>query len=180
MLSRCFVLLSICVSLLIPRQTFAQKSESDTINDHKPSSYKIDTIQKPSKDVRSPRTSLYIELLGKGFLSLNVDYRWKESYAISFGLQPLEGLLTDFMFYHFGGIRRRFELGGGFSGGFSKDYELKVILLHGVIGYRSQKKKGLIFRAGFTPLYVIFVDEKDKNRSNKFYPFVGLSWGYSF
>jgi hypothetical protein len=82
------------------------------------------------------------------------------------------------MYYHLSGKRHRFEVGGGFSAGFSTNFSLAGILIHGVIGYRYQKKKGLFFRVGVTPFYAIFFDDPD--RSNKFYPFAGLSLGYSF
>jgi|WetSurMetagenome_2_1015567.scaffolds.fasta_scaffold131719_2 hypothetical protein len=121
--------------------------------------------------------SPFIEILGKGFVSVNVDFRFKKAWAISVGLQPGEGLMPDIMFYHFSGVRRRFEAGGGLSAGFRNDFTLGGILIHGVIGYRYQKKKGLFFRVGFTPLYTMFFDEPDRNR---FLPFPGISLGYSF
>jgi hypothetical protein len=134
--------------------------------------------QTPSDLVWKPCISPFIELLGKGFLSLNVDFRRKESHAISVGIQPFEGLAPDIMYYHFSGKRYRFETGGGFTLAFSNDFSLAALLIHGSVGYRYQKKKGLFFRAGFTPLYVIMFN--DKARSNKLFPFPGLSLGYCF
>jgi len=126
----------------------------------------------------SPVFSPFIELLGKGFLSVNVDFRRKESHAISIGLQPFEGLAPNIMYYYLSGKRHRLSWEEVFSGGFANDFSLEVVLIHGVVGYRYQKKKGLFFRVGFTPLYVIFLNDKD--RGNKLYPFAGLSLGYSF
>jgi len=171
-------LLLINISLFFSVQSYAQGRENDTIKEFEDFNNETDSLQNPSDIVWEPCTSPFLELLGKGFLSLNVDFRRKESYAISIGLQPLEGLSPNIMYYRFSGKRRRFEVGGGFSGGFTNDLSLGVVLIHGVIGYRYQKKKGLFFRAGFTPFYVIFLDDPD--RSNKFYPFAGLSLGYSF
>jgi hypothetical protein len=169
---------SICISLFFSVQLYSQERENDTIKASKDFDSKTDPLQNPSNFVWEPCTSPFIELLGKGSLSLNVDFRRKESYAISIGLQPFEGLIPNVMYYHFSGKQHRFEIGGGLSGGFSNDFSLAGILIHGVIGYRYQKKKGLFFRAGFTPLYAILFTDKD--RSNKLYPFVGLSLGYSF
>jgi len=135
------------------------------------------SLQNPSDSAWKPCTSPFIEILGKGFLSLNVDFRKKESWAISFGFL-FEGLTPNVMYYHFFGKRHRLELGGGSSGGFSNDFNLEVILIHGGFGYRYQKKKGLFFRAGFTPFYVIFLNDPDRN--NQLYPWAGLSLGYSF
>jgi|WetSurMetagenome_2_1015567.scaffolds.fasta_scaffold00496_8 hypothetical protein len=168
-------LLLICISLLFSVQSYAQERGNDTIKVFK---NETDSLQNLSTFVWQPCTAIFIELLGKGFLSLNVDFRRKESHAISVGLQPFEGLAPNIMYYHFSGKRHRLELGGGFSGAFTNDFSLGGILIHGVIGYRYQKKKGLFFRGGFTPFYVIFVNDPD--RRNKIYPFAGLSLGYSF
>jgi hypothetical protein len=179
MILKSAISVSICVALFFCVQLHAQKGSENPIRDTQNFEIKTDSLQNQSYFDFKPTTSAFVELLGKGFLSLNVDFRRKQSYAISIGLQPTEGLMPDIMYYHFSGTRYRFELGGGFSTGFNKEIELAGVLIHGVIGYRYQKKKGLLFRAGFTPLYVIFI--KDKNgRSNKLYPFVGLSLGYSF
>lgn len=121
--------------------------------------------------------SPFVELGGKGFLSLNIDFRIKETYAFSAGFLA-EGFAPNVMGYYFIGKRHRFETGGGLSGGFSNDFNLSVLIVHGVLGYRYQKKKGLFFRAGLTPFYVKFM--KDDKRSNKLYPFAGISLGYSF
>lgn len=125
-----------------------------------------------------PCIAPFVELVGKGFISLNLDYRPKEHYAFSFGIQPMEGISPNIMFYYLTGKRHRIEIGGGISGGFSKSASLEVVLLHGVIGLRFQKKKAFFLRIGFTPLYVMFLNDPD--RDNMFYPLAGLSIGYSF
>lgn len=138
-----------------------------------------DSLKNRSDSTWKPSTSVFVELLGKGFISANVDFRIKKSFAISIGNQPMEVLCPDVMLYYLGGARHRFELGGGLSLGFSNKLEVAGILYHGVIGYRNQTKKGLFFRIGFTPLFVTFLNKKD-DRSNKLYPFFGLSLGYCF
>ena len=61
-----------------------------------------------------PATSVYVELGGKGWLSLNVDFRRKETYAISIAAAVLEeGVGPNVMDYYFGGKRHRLEAGGG-------------------------------------------------------------------
>ena len=157
---------------------FAQEREGGIVTDSILSVSKSDSLQNSLAFEWKPCISPFIELLGKGFLSLNVDYRKKESHAISIGIMPFEGFAPDIMYYHFSGRRHRFELGGGFTAGFSNDFSLAAVLIHGSVSYRTQKKRGLFFRAGFTPVYVILFD--DKARSNKLYPFPGLSLGYCF
>lgn len=176
MFSKTAILLLIGISLFFTVQLFAQQRGDDST---KVLQSKPDTLKNPSNLAWKPCTAVFVELLGKGFLSLNIDFRRKESYAITIGFQPMEVLMPEIIYYHFGGERHRFELGGGFSAGLNNKLEMSGVLIHGVIGYRSQKKNGLFFRAGLTPLYVIFFD-KDNENSNKLYPFVGLSWGYSF
>jgi len=50
-------------------------------------------------------------------------------------------------------------------------------MVHGIIGYRYQKKKGLLFRVGFTPMLEIPLTNEG---SYAVIPWVGLSMGYSF
>jgi hypothetical protein len=124
-----------------------------------------------------PATSVYVELGGKGWLSLNVDFRRKETYAISIAAAILEeGISPNVMGYYFGGKRHRLEAGGGMSG-IIADGGFNSMMLHGVIGYRNQKKKGLLFRAGFTPMFLIPFTDDGKYA---FIPWAGISLGYSF
>ena len=125
-----------------------------------------------------PATSVYVELGGKGWLSLNVDFRRKEWYAISIGAALFEeGVGPNVMGYYFGGKRHRLEAGGGVSGIINDNGNFNSMMLHGVIGYRNQKKKGLLFRAGFTPMFEIPFTDDGKY---VFIPWAGLSLGYSF
>ena len=133
--------------------------------------------QNPSDYIWKPCISPFIEFGGKGWLSLNVDFRIKETYAISIGVAGIEeGVSPNVMGYYFGGKRHRLEVGGGGSG-IIADGSFISMVVNGVIGYRYQKKKGLLFRAGFTPMFSIpFTDEG----KYAFIPWVGLSVGYSF
>jgi hypothetical protein len=119
----------------------------------------------------------FVEIAGKGFISVNVDFRPNKKFSFSLGLQPFEGLLPDVMGYYLVGNRHSLEIGTGISLGFSRELDMKAILLHGSLGYRYQKKKGLFFRVGFTPLYTWMFDDNERTR---FYPLPGLSLGYSF
>jgi hypothetical protein len=172
-----FIIFIISIIHFICSPLFAQEREGGIVTDSILSVSKPDSLKNSKDSVWKPSISPFIELLGKGFLTLNVDFRKKESYSISIGIMPFEGLAPDIMYYHFSGRRHRFELGGGLTTCFSNKLNLAAILIHGSIGYRYQKKKGLFFRVGFTPVYVLF---DDKARSNKIYPFPGLSLGYSF
>ena len=171
-------LMLIFITVVFPIQIKAQVSEKDTLGDINTVKNEIDPMQNSPDTVSVLRISPFIEIGGKAFFTLNVDFRKKENYAISIGFQPFEGLLPNIMYYHFSGKRHRIEIGGGFSLGFTQELNPAIVLIHGVIGYRYQKKKGLFFRAGFTPLYVKFFEENEN--SNKFYPLPGLSLGYCF
>jgi len=172
-------------------QLYAQKTGSDTIK----ISNKVDyEMAKPKYSTEvfdwEPTTSYFLELLGKGFFSINVDFRKTRTKAISIGMQYTEDGDDDvfwpsLMYYHFSGKRFRFETGGGLSAVFTQTDGLAGMWVHGVIGYRYQKKEGLIFRAGFTPLVGIpftaigrfpFTD----TARFLFLPLVGISLGYSF
>ena len=123
-------------------------------------------------------TSVYFELLGKGFYSLNVDFRKTKLWAWSIGMQVAEdGIVPSLMYYHFSGQRFRFEMGGGLSTVFTSADGLAGLGVHGVIGYRVQKKKGLLFRFGFTPLFGIPFTDTGRFA---FVPLVGISLGHSF
>jgi hypothetical protein len=67
-------------------------------------------------------------------------------------------------------------MGGGLSTNFM-DGSIYNLFVHGVIGYRYQKKKGLFFRTGFTPMFVIPLTDEGKYA---LVPLVGISLGYSF
>lgn len=124
-----------------------------------------------------PTTSVFLELFGKGYYSLNIDFRKSERSSVSAGLQVAEEIMPSIMIYRFLGKRNRLETGGGLGGVFAWNDGFLGMSVHGVLGYRYQKKGGLLFRAGFTPLIGIpFQDEGDFG----IIPFAGVSLGYSF
>ncbi|MCX6320416.1 MAG: hypothetical protein NTX93_01220 [Bacteroidia bacterium] len=132
-----------------------------------------------------PSTSLYIELGGKFIPSLNIDFRKRENFAVSIGISywfDSEGneqslFLPSVMCYYLKGKRHRLELGGGL-GPFIGTYSgLSSIMLFGNVGYRYQKKKGLIFRIGFTPCLSIPIAKDARFMA---FPWAGISFGYSF
>jgi len=168
--------------LYVTKINLSAQNDSIMVNDLNTYPQGIDTkndtsLQNPSDNVWEPCISPFIELGGKGWLSLNVDFRIKETYAISIGVAGIEeGVSPNVMGYYFGGKKHRLEAGGGVSG-MIKNGNFISMMVHGVIGYRYQKKKGLFFRAGFTPMFSIpFTD--DGNYA--VIPWAGLSLGYSF
>ncbi len=131
-----------------------------------------------------PTTSLYFELGGKFLPSLNVDFRKRDNFAISIGTgfwkdneEHKQLIFTPSVnAYYLFGKRNRIEIGGG-TGTFLSTFEgLASLLVFGNVGYRYQKKKGLFFRAGFTPFIGIPINDKSRFMAT---PWAGLSLGYS-
>lgn len=136
------------------------------------------SVVKPEDVVfEAPGASVYFELVGKGIYSVNFDYRKSATWAMSVGVQWFEAFFPSLMYYHFGGKRHRLEIGGGLSGVIDQPDGFAGLMIHGVVGYRYQKKKGLIFRAGLTPSYTIPFLESGRYM---FLPLPGISVGYSF
>lgn len=79
------------------------------------------------------------------------------------------------MYYRFRGETYRSEIGGGFSGVVTDD-GLMAVAIHGVLGYRYQKKNGPLFRIGFTPFIGIPLTSEGRFA---IMPWVGISFGYS-
>lgn len=118
---------------------------------------------------KEPGTAFYLELGGKFFGSVNVDFPIKKSNRLSFGLVVL--VLPNVMYFYLPGEKNsRFELGCGFTYNYLED-DIPV-WIHGVLGYRYQKKKGFLFRAGFTPILYL-------GKDSGFFPLIGISFGYS-
>ena len=149
----------------------------------------IDTIKtSATKSEWLPTTSVYLELGGKIFYSLNVDFRKRESFALSVGASYFKEdansdaesqsmLFTSVMGYYLTGKRHRLELGGGLCPGFGSSDGFAAMAIYGNVGYRYQKKKGLIFRVAFTPFVGIPVSE---DGSFTVMPWAAISLGYSF
>jgi hypothetical protein len=175
---RLFLIFSLSILLLCQVYITAQRQDADSIRSKE--NAKADTFPVTAAEDTSftASTSPFAEFLGKGFFSLNVDFRLKKHFAISLGFQPLEVVCPDIMFYYLSGEKNSLEIGGGFSTAMTNNWDVGGILLHGVIGYRYQKKKGFFFRAGLTPIYIIPVGSK--NLEKRLLPFPGVSLGYSF
>lgn len=176
MKTKLFIIVTI---FLLPFLLFAEEVSTDTDKVSQKEIVGKDNMQDSTKVFEwKPSTSLYFELLGKGFYSINVDFRKTKLRAWSVGMSVAEdGFFPSVMYYHFGGQRYRFELGGGLSAVFTQTDGMAGMGIHGVVGYRYQKKKGLIFRIGFTPFLGIPFTETGKTM---FVPLIGISLGYSF
>ena len=175
----------------------------------------IECSQTPNRHWRIPQNSIYLELAGHlNFVSLNYERVFLHIYdfyltgRIGAGYIPpsintislpclVNGLyqISNVVFI---------ELGFGvcFTYNFWKDYysdgeEPSASTFHesgsfydplitGVIGIRVQKKKGFLFRFGFTPLLEFFnpleksTIYKQMGTTDSFLPWVGMSFGYSF
>lgn len=124
----------------------------------------------------NPGISIYYELFGKLFGSVNVDYRINKTNALSLGISPAEdAIIPSIMYYKFNGEKYRRETGIGLGPLLTQTEGCRGIVIFGVIGYRYQQKKGLLFRIGFTPFIMI-------GFNGKFLPlpWAGISIGYSF
>lgn len=140
----------------------------------------------------SPGTAVYIELLGKGFISANVDLSIGSKSRLTMGLTMLDHEFTKkeneenyptltlptpsiMYLYLFGQDRHYFEAGIGLSVSPVpwRDYSENdsALSLHGSLGYRFQTSNHFFFRAGLTPFYRI---------RWAFLPLVGVSLGYSW
>ncbi|HRY97651.1 MAG TPA: hypothetical protein P5550_01205 [Bacteroidales bacterium] len=125
-----------------------------------------------------PTTAVYLELLGKFFYSINLDIRKRETSAFGIGIQSAENdIIPSGMYFLFFGKKHRLETGAGTSLILSPGDGVQALAIHGVIGYRYQKKHGLLFRAGFTPFVGIALDD---DGDNILMPWIGISLGYSF
>lgn len=149
-----------------------------------------------------PGIALFLEVGGKPFGSLNLDFRIYKSSRISLGIvdytiftqtsdyslwvdeskledgiqKEVNSYMPNIMYYYLRGEKNhKLEIGGGLSVRpvwhkyVNGDFPLAF---HGVIGYRYQKKKGFLFRAGLTPSYW---------PKAGFAPWgwIGISFGYS-
>jgi hypothetical protein len=143
----------------------------------------------------APGTALYGELIGKGIGSVNVDFAINDHHRWSLGITSLDYEVLNkekedqydtynwpspgVMYYYLPGSgAHRWEFGAGLSISpvLNRTYDSDIhtdspLSLHGVIGYRYQKKEAFFFRAGLTPFYRPKV---------WLLPLIGLSFGYSW
>jgi hypothetical protein len=176
--------------LFLSVQMQAQEKDNGTPLTLSEENARKDTVTTLAKESEwLPTTSIYIELGGRVLYSLNVDFRKRENFALCIGASYFkEGdgdsneysqsmFFPSVMGYYLGGKRHRLELGGGLCAGFGSSQGFAAMALYGSAGYRYQKKKGLIFRVGFTPFLTIPISEDD---SFAVIPWAGISLGYSF
>lgn len=175
---RLFLILVVSSLLFSPGLASAQGQVYDSVQSIK--NVKTDTIPIVAAydTIFKSGISPFFELLGKGFFSLNVDFRIKRHFAFSVGFQPMEVVCPDIMFYYLSSEKKSLEIGGGISTAMTENLDVGGLFFHGVIGYRYQKKKGMFFRAGFTPIYILPVSST--NLKKRLLPFIGLSLGYTF
>ena len=145
-------------------------------------SYKADSEWQPA-------TSIFFELGGKFIYSLNVDFRKRANFAFSFGgayIRETKSGTNEYvhsvfvpsvMGYYFSGKKHGLELGGGLGTLIGSHQGLAAMTLHGVAGYRYQKKRDVIFRAGFTPFIAFPIAEDARFQV---VPLIGISLGYCF
>ena len=176
--------------LLLSIQLQAQEKDNGTPATHAGENAGNDTVMTPAAASEwLPTTSLYIELGGRVWYSLNVDFRKRENFAFGIGVSyfienkgdSVESsqsmIFPSVMGYYLGGKKHRIELGGGLCPGFGSSEGFTAMALYGSAGYRYQKKKGLIFRVAFTPFLAIPLSDED---SFAVIPWAGISLGYSF
>jgi hypothetical protein len=183
---------------------YCSGQKSDTIN------LKNDITEQ----TKIPNNSSYLELSGQAMLvSLNYERiffhggNFYISGRMGFGLFSFQvttfslPLLVNGMYQLSNGFL--FELGIGFNPTYTfwPDYQSKWLfsggtfyesgsffdpLITGFAGIRIQKKKGFLFRFGFTPLIELTKDMEKRTVYKQFryeysfLPWAGMSFGYSF
>ena len=144
------------------------------------------------------RNALFVELLGNGgAYSLNYERQLTDSLGVRVGYAtwtnadvfPLGSLdhyktVPVTVSYLLGRGERKLELGAGVtfgerSPGYGEDADRSFRTLTAIIGYRSQPRKGYLFRAGLTPFYS-FEDGDDAYPDPGFTFSLGVSFGYRF
>jgi hypothetical protein len=153
------------------------RSDSGKIHAHRDTTY------------QEPGTAFFVELLGKPWTSINVDFRINKSSRFSLGIAyyyyyegedeeqeeiVVSSFIPNIVYYYLRGEKnKKFEIGAGLgvTPVWHKDYNFdSPIFFHSVIGYRYQKKDGLLFRIGLT-----FNKYDDLGLF-----FLGISFGHSF
>ncbi len=123
-----------------------------------------------------PAVSAFLEFGGRIYYTVNADYRWNERYSASFGICVVDGVFANVLLSRYFGKKHRIETALGCEWLIFKD-GIPGMFAQGLIGYRYQKKKGLIFRAGVYGL--LGIPYRPDGRV-LFAPLPGLSIGYCF
>lgn len=153
------------------------------------------------------KNAFYIEALGNARLaSLNYERIFNQSENMKTGIRLGYGFwISDFdneLFTNsilpielnslIGKDRHHLEFGIGTALNFEKSttyyffgvgpkYRDPYLSFHGRLGYRYQKPEGgFVFRLAFTPMFTRDNSSISSERMSKFYPWAGVSFGYSF
>jgi hypothetical protein len=154
----------------------------------------ISIIDGSSQEIRHPKNSLYLELLGSGGIySVNYERQVLSNFYGRAGMAVFKefefisdskNTITSFpvmIGYLSGKGKSHFEISGGLLFGNKQDSgtKHKILDLIGFIGYRYRKPEGaLVFRAGITPFYSL---DNDANYSDEgYFPSVRVSIGLRF
>lgn len=148
-----------------------------------------------SIDLKPLKNSVYIEIYGNSGHSLSINFdrliNNKNTIGIRAGIgfynSPISSRLYSYLRYYsvpieFYGLlldgNHHIELGSGLSYLGSPGSKMNFVVIFSRIGYRYTGKKGLLLRAGFTPV----IDFSTNFFSNRFplNPFGGISIGYRF
>lgn len=180
---------NIIINDLIDKELQTEKHQYQNLSKpHKTNSYSEEIQAHQDTTYQEPGTAFFIELIGKPYPSINIDFRINKSSRFSLGIMyyyyyeqedeeqeeiEVSSFMPNIVYYYLRGEKnKRFEIGGGFGviPVWHKDVNYDFpIYFHSVIGYRYQKKDGLLFRIGFTlNIYPDLV-----------LPFLGISFGYS-
>ena len=158
------------------------------IDEYEPEQSEVNQeIVSTEMDNNNPGHALYIEMGGKPFFSLNMDFRInaKNRIGIAANFAPYtEGDAKatvygpNVMYFYLAGETNRMEIGAGISvlPFYASDGDVEEpgtqFYLHGSFSYRYQIENGVLFRIGFTPLLEL--------KKTIFLPMFGVSLGYSF
>ncbi len=169
----------------------------------------INAQDEPDEEKYINRNGVYVEFGGNGgdhgfigFLDMNipamitinyeriVPINKKKNVAFRLGAGYMPNNWTNYAFpfevsYLFGAKSHVFEMGIGLSylASFKNNSSSEALVLFGRIGYRYRGKKGLLLRAGFTPVVDFdraFFDGRIFDVSFANGLFAGISIGYSF
>jgi hypothetical protein len=190
------LLIAVLAVLSFSTAAFAQDPMGDAQPDLTPSSSNFDLMGD-----RSAKNGMFIELAGAGgFYSINYERFFAKDAAARIGLMymgisatsgtdsaSVSWLAVPIM-AEFTGLRsgnHAFEISAGVSinhlSGTASTFDAfssgsgTLVAATAFLGYRYQNPAGgMLFRAGFTPLYFIGAD------SGAFLPWAGISFGYGF
>lgn len=128
--------------------------------------------------------TIYLELGGKFFPSLNYDIRTHNNIIYTYGLgvwndkeeHPQWLFIPSFSMAYLFGRNKQFEAGAG-TGPFIGTYSgMASVMIFSNLSYRYQRKEHFFFRAGINPFLGIPIGNKSRFMIT---PWIGLSFGYT-